>query len=175
MKDNIATRYRYGAEFDLPFTLANWWNINADFSFLHDQFDYYAAGAINKGSFALEGIMTQSFTISPKLSAQLEGIYQSPTYFVISQYKADYYFNAGLRYSVLNNKGSISLSARDIFNTDVDKIYSNYLNLDITQRDKYATRFFGITFNYRFGTSSIKAHSNTTEEQKRLGSSSNEN
>ncbi|MGZ3820301.1 MAG: hypothetical protein ACXVB6_06905, partial [Mucilaginibacter sp.] len=69
----------------------------------------------------------------------------------------------------------ISLSASDIFNTDRTKTHSNYLNLDITQNDKIATRFVTATFTYRFGSSAAKSRSHTTEEQRRLGSSSNEN
>jgi iron complex outermembrane receptor protein len=174
IKDNIATRYRYAAQFDLPFDLTKWWNMNIDFSLVHDHYAYFAADVDKKSTNALEGNISQNFNITSKLSAQLEGVYQSPTYYVISQYKVNYYLNAGLRYSLFKN-GSISLTARDIFNTDIDNLHSNYRNLDITQRDKLATRFIMATFTYRFGSSSAKGRSNTTDEQRRLGGSTNEN
>jgi len=174
VKQNIATRYRYSIQLGIPFEFARWWNLNLDLTGLHDQYNYFAADQPNRGSFALEATLSQDFTITKKLSAQLESIYQSPTYFVINSYREDYFVNAGLRYAIAKN-ASLSLTASDIFNTDVDKIHSDYRNLDITQRDKRPTRFIGFTFSYHFGTSSLKNRSNTTDEQKRLSGSSNEN
>jgi outer membrane receptor protein involved in Fe transport len=174
VKENIATRYRYSIQLGIPFEFIRWWNLNLDLTGLHDQYNYFAADQPNRGSLALEATLSQDFTITKKLSAQLETIYQSPTYFVINSYREDYFVNAGLRYAIAKN-ASLSLTASDIFNTDVDKIHSDYRNLDITQRDKRPTRFIGFTFSYHFGTSSLKNRNNTTDEQKRLGGSSNEN
>ncbi|HTI58192.1 outer membrane beta-barrel family protein [Mucilaginibacter sp.] len=174
IKENIATRYRYSIQLGIPFEFTRWWNLNLDLVGLHDQFDYFAANQPKRGSFALEATLSQDFTITKKLSAQLESVYQSPTYFVINNYREDYFVNVGLRYAIAKN-ASLSLTASDIFNTDVDKIHSDYRNLNITQRDKRPTRFIGFTFYYHFGTSSSKNRNNTTDEQKRLGGSSNEN
>jgi len=174
IKENIAKRYRYSVQFEIPFEPAHWWNINLNLTALHDQYDYYAANQEKHGSYALEGSLLQDFSLTKKLSLQLEAIYQSPAYFVINQYKADYFANAGLRYTI-SKSVSIGLTASDIFNSDVDRLHSNYLNLDITQRDKRPTRFVGFNFAYHFGSSSARGRSNTTEEQRRLGGSSNEN
>ena len=148
--------------------------MNLDLTGLHDQYDYYAANQPKGASFALETTVSQDFSVTKKLSAQVEAIYQSPTYFVINHYRYNYFFNTGLRYAVAKN-ASLNLTVSDIFNTDVDRLHSNYLNLDITQRDKRATRFIGLSFSYHFGTSSVRNRTNTTDEQKRLGGSSNEN
>jgi hypothetical protein len=119
--------------------------------------------------------LSQTFKISPKLSLQWINYYESPTYYVISSYQPLYFMDAGLTYSILQNKGSIKLAATDIFNSWSNRYHTNYANLDITAKDKVGSRFVTATFTYRFGTSFARRHSNTTEEQKRLSGSSNEN
>jgi iron complex outermembrane receptor protein len=83
--------------------------------------------------------------------------------------------NAALSYSVLGNKGSIKLAVSDIFNSFYNKYQTNYANLNIASKDKLGSRFISATFTYHFGTSAIRSRNNTTDEQKRLGGSSNEN
>jgi len=61
--------------------------------------------------------LTQSFKITPKLSLQWINYYESPTYYIISQYKTLYYMDAGIAYSIFQNRGSLRLAASDIFNT----------------------------------------------------------
>ena len=83
--------------------------------------------------------------------------------------------DAGVAYSIFQNKGSLKLAASDIFNTHYNMYHTNYANLDITERDKLGSRFVTATFTYRFGTSSFRRRNNNIDEQKRLGGSSNEN
>jgi len=93
---------------------------------------------------------------------------------VISQYNHLFWLNAGVTYSILNKKGSVKLAASDIFNTFYNQYQTNFANLNMTSRDKIGSRFIVATFTYRFGTSSVKGRSKTTDEQKRLVGSSNE-
>ncbi|HTE02277.1 MAG TPA: TonB-dependent receptor [Mucilaginibacter sp.] len=176
-KANLGTRYQYRAEFNIPIDITRWWNVNADIAVYHERYVYAIDNAGSKSDNDLSVNLSQSFKITPKLSAQLVGDYESPAYFVISQYQALYWLNAGIRYSIMKNNGSIRLSVSDIFNTEMNKYHTNFANLDITSRDKAGSRFVQATFTYHFGSISVKARSNkdSSEEQKRLGSSTNEN
>jgi iron complex outermembrane receptor protein len=175
-KVNLGTRYQYTAEFSIPVDVTRWWHIDADFSAFHDKYVYKQDMLAKKATNSITFNLFQSFKLTPKLSAQVAGDYESPTYFVISQYKALYWLNAALRYSILRNNGSIRLGVSDIFNTEMESYHTNYTNLDLTGKEKFGSRFIQATFTYHFGNLSIRAHSNkdSSEEQKRLGGN-NEN
>jgi len=175
---NIGTRYQYIAEFNIPVEITHWWQINADFKAFHEQYDYSIDSVAKKSTNGITLYLNQSFRLTKNLTAQIDGDYESPSYFVISQYKKVYYASAGLRYSILNNNGSIRLAMNDIFNTDyLNQYHTNFYNLNLTARDKVGSRFLQATFTYRFGNSAVRAHAtkDSSEELKRLGGSSNEN
>lgn len=176
IKDNIGTRYQYRAVFNVPVDITNWWNVNADLIAFLEKYTYTSDNGAKVSTNGIQLTLNQTFKLTPKLSVQANGYYESPTYFVISQYKPLYIADAGLSYSILKNKGSIKLTASDIFNSNTNRYHTNYTNLDLTAQDRLGTRFIGLTFNYRFGNSSVKpTHTGTNPEQRRLGSSNNEN
>lgn len=174
-KANLGTRYQYLLEFNVPVDIARWWNVNADVALFHEKYTYLLDTVAAKTTNGFNIYLNQDFKITPRLTAQWYNSYESAAYYVISQYKALYYMNAGLSYSILKNKGSIKLTATDIFNSYYNYFHTNYANLDITQKEKLGSRFIMATFTYHFGTSSPRVHSNTSNEQKRLGGSNNEN
>jgi hypothetical protein len=174
-KANLGTRYQYLAQVSARFDITNWWQVNANMEAFYERYGYNTDTVANKNATGVIFFLNQNFKLTSKLSAQLNGDYESPTYYVISQYTSLYYVDAALSYSILKDKGSIKLAASDIFNTYMNKYHTNFSNLDITARDKLGSRFITATFSFRFGNSSAKTRSNTSDEQKRLGGSSNEN
>jgi iron complex outermembrane receptor protein len=175
LKANLGTRYQYLLHINIPIDITNWWNINADVIGYHEKYVYYGDTVASKTTNNFQASLNQNFKITSKLTAQLYNIYYSPSYFVISQYQALSYMNAGISYAIMQNKGSIKLAVSDIFNSNFNKYQTNYANLDIYSRDKQGSRFVTATFTYHFGSSPARSHNNTPDEQKRLGGSSNEN
>jgi iron complex outermembrane recepter protein len=173
-KVNIGTHYEYIAEFEAPFDIAPWWHIDAGFTAFTEHYAYKIDSAGGKSTSGITLDMTQNFKLTPKLNFQVIGRYESPSYYVISQYNHLFWLNAGFTYSILNKKGSIKLAASDIFNTLYNQYQTNFANLNIASKDKVGSRFIVATFTYRFGSSSAKGRSKTTDEQKRLVGSSNE-
>jgi iron complex outermembrane receptor protein len=173
---NIGTRYEYEAQFQLPIDITQWWKVNLYLNTEYERYVYYADSAIKK-TWDIEVQADQNFTIAEGLKAELYSSWESPTYYGIKQYKPQYVVNAGISKAILDNNGSIKLAVSDIFNTLSDRYTSNYLNLDLTGREKPGTRFVIATFSYRFGKKSVKVkHDDTVPaEQKRLGGSTNEN
>lgn len=174
-KDNLGTRYQYLLEFNLPVDITSWWNANADITFFHEWYAYKLNTVKSKSTNGVNIYLNQEFKITPRLTAQWYNSYESAAYYAISNYRTLYYMNAGLSYSILKNKGSIKLAATDIFNSYYNYFHTSYANLDITQKEKLGSRFIMATFTYHFGTSSPKAHNTTSNEEKRLGGSNNEN
>jgi len=174
-KANLGTRYQYQVKFDIPVDITSWWNATASIDAFHEKYVYSNDTLATKQTNGVTINLNQSFKITPRLSLQWVNYYESPTYYIISQYKTLYYMDAGIAYSIFQNQGSLRLAASDMFNTHYNMYHSNFANLNITEKDKLGSRFVIATFTYRFGTSSSKRRNNNSDEQRRLGGSSNEN
>ncbi len=171
---NFGTIYNIGVRVYAPVIFTSWWN--ADFSLDGSYLRYVAYpenGDLNKGTQAIIFSTTQYFVISKTISAELSGNYVSPNFDGISQYKANYYINAGIGKQLFKNRGSLKLSATDIFNTQRERGYTDYQNLDLTSTIKRETQVVRLTFTYHFGKTSVKNtsahHTGNEDEQKRTG------
>jgi len=171
-KANLGSHYQYQLEFDLPVDITKWWNISADFQIFHEKYTYALDTIPSRTTNGFNIYLNQTIKLSKRLTLQMYDQYESSTYYIISHYRPLFYMNAGLSYSILNNKGSLSLAWNDIFNTDYNRYHTNYANLNITERDQLSTRMVLATFKYHFGRSSPRVRTTNTEEQKRLGEGS---
>ncbi|HTK18899.1 MAG TPA: outer membrane beta-barrel family protein [Mucilaginibacter sp.] len=170
-KANLGTRYQYMIEFNLPIDLTSWWHADAQLDASHERYSYKNYPVPDKTTNNFNINVTQNFKLTSKLSAQLVNDYESPTYYVISQYKYLAWTNVGLRYTILNNKGAIRLAVNDVFNSYFNKYTTTFNGLDIFSRDKVGSRFVTATFTYHFGSTPARTKTKTTEEQKRLNGS----
>jgi iron complex outermembrane receptor protein len=171
---NFGDIYNYGLRILWPVTFTNWWSANfkADVSYQryvsYPQFAY-----LNKGTQDVILSTNQHFTIAPTLAAEIFANYESPAFYGISQFKSNYYVDAGISKQLFKKRGTLRLSATDIFNTKRDRYSTNYENLDMHTVDKVESQVVKLSFTYRFGATSLKAivhHPGNEEEQKRLNS-----
>lgn len=162
----------YGIRFYVPVTYTKWWDadFNLDASYQRIQ-AYPSYGTLNKGTQLLSFTSTQRFKLTETFAAEVFGDYESPAFYGIGQFKADYYVRASLAKKVLNNNGRISFDVSDIFNTHRDRSTISYQNLNMTIYDKIETRIFRLSFTYHFGNVSLKAaarrKSGNEDEQRR--------
>jgi len=175
---NIGTRYAYEAETYMPFTITKSWEADIYLDAARELYVYNLDSA-RKSTFDFNTNLTQYFILPGGFKLQVVGKYQAPIYYGIKQYSAYASADAAISKLVLGNSGSIKLSVTDIFNSDVASYTSNYINLDLTGREKAPTRFFQLNFTYRFGKQTVKAASKRVggngDDQKRLSGSTNEN
>jgi len=171
---NFGTYSIYGIRFYTPLTFTNWWsgNFTADASYQRIK-AYPRNGNLNKGTQSVSLASTQNFKLASTLSFELSGDYESPEFYGIGKFKADYYVDAGISQQILHEKGRISLGITDIFNTHRDWSSINYQNLNMTVYDKVETRVVRLNFTYRFGNVSLKVNrrhnAGNEDEQKRAG------
>jgi len=175
IRKNLGTIYNYGVKFFTPFVVANWWS--GDFS-VDAGYQRYVAypenGTLNKGTQDILLFTEHKFVISNGLSAEVSGKYESPNFYGISQNKAQFQVDGGLSQLIFNKRGSLRLTATDIFNTLRDRSHTNYQNLDISLIDKKESQVVRLTFTYRFGKNAVKTTTRRTgneEEQSRTSSS----
>jgi iron complex outermembrane recepter protein len=158
--------------FCAPVTFTKWWNadFNADASYQR-YVAYPANGNLNKGTQDIILSTDQKFIISNTVTAEINGNYESPTFFGLKQFKANYYVNAAISKQLWNKRGSIKLNAGDIFNTNRDRYAVNYENVNFSLVDKRETQIVRLTLTYKFGKTTVKAakthHTGNEDEQKR--------
>jgi len=169
---NFGRIYNYGLRVTTPVTFTSWWNANFNLDASYQRYVAYPVnGNLDKGTQDIIVSGTQYFTISKTLTADLTGFYETPSFYGISQFKANYYVNASFIKKIMDNRGSLKLSFADIFNTVRDRFSTNYQNLNLTSVDKTESQIVKLTFTYRFGKISLKSISHDTgngEEQDRL-------
>ena len=116
--DNFDSNNAYGMEVGGNIRLTNWWRTNVNLELYHRQ----QRGFIEEEEVEVQNTLTnikwtQNYRLSNKISASLFGFYSGPQDILQYRLKANYYINAGLRYSFANGNGSINLNANDIFGT----------------------------------------------------------
>jgi len=171
---NLGRVYTYGLRFFAPVVFNNWWNANFTADASYQRYVAYPVnGNLDKGAQDIILTSTQHFIISPTFVAEIYGWYESPNFYGVNQVKAEYYINATLSKQLFNKRGSLKLSAADIFNTHRDRTYTNYQNLNMTGTDKAETQIVRLIFTYRFGKTGVGGLSHNTgneEEQNRTKS-----
>jgi iron complex outermembrane receptor protein len=175
---NFGDVYNYGIRFLVPADFTRWWTADFKADIAYQRYVAYPQnGDLNKGTQDVILSTTQRFTISPTLAAEVFGNYESPTFYGISQFKANYYVDAGISQQLFDTRGTIRLSASDIFNTKRDRYSTDYENLNMYTVDKIESQVVRLTFTYRFGKTTLKSsvhRPGNEEEQKRLNNG-NEN
>jgi len=173
-RKNFGRIYVYGLSFYAPVQFTKWWsaNFNLDASYLRYK-AYPVNGTFNKASQDIIFNSTQTFAISSTIAAEITGRYESPTLYGVNQLKQSYAVNAGISKSLFNKRASIKINLNDVFNTDRDRNYAVYQNIDLSEYNKKETRILRIGFSYRFGKTSVKSatkhNTGSDDEQRRTG------
>ena len=145
--DNTA----YGVEVSGSYKPFKWWSLNPSF----ELYTRNIRGVIGTQYVEVENTaynfrMNQSFNVNKNLSLQLFGMYRSKAQLLQIEMQEMYFVNAGARYNILNNKGTLSLNFNDIFDTQRFRFVTE---LPTRQRGTFKpdsqTVYLG--FSYRFG------------------------
>lgn len=168
---NLGTIYNYGIRLFEPAVFTAWWNADFNLDASYQRYVAYPAnGNLNKGTQDIIFSTIQYFTISNTIAAEIDGKYESPAFYGISQFKAAYGINASISKQLFDKRGSLKLSAIDIFNTVRDRYTINYQNLDLSSTDKRESQVVKLTFSYRFGKTAVRSlvhHTGNEDEEKR--------
>ncbi|HLW50242.1 MAG TPA: outer membrane beta-barrel protein, partial [Sphingobacteriaceae bacterium] len=76
----------------------------------------------------------------------------------------------GMTKSMMDKRGNIKLSVSDLFNTRVQRISSNYSNLNVHINQKNETRIVRLSFSYSFGNmkNRVQQRESRSEEKNRV-------
>ncbi|QIL39424.1 TonB-dependent receptor [Pedobacter sp. HDW13] len=149
---NVGRMHNLGLSVSLQVSPFSWWSLNAQSTFNYKQLKGYQnvnyASSVNQ----LQSSINNQFTINKGLSAEISGFY-------ITRARNDLQellyptgqLSAGLSQSLFKGKGSLKLSARDIFYTQAMEGLTDFPAASeyfILTRD---SRVVNLAFTYRFG------------------------
>lgn len=161
---NIGTAKYLGASVTLAFNPVKWWLNNTYIQVFNNVFKGQLFSTVLDESRTMGEInLSNIFTLSPKWGAELSGFYVSKR--ANSQFinNGTGQLNAGVQKKVLNNKGSVKLSVRDLLKTYKNNgLTNNIPNATEAFRNQFNSRVFTVGFNYNFGSSLGKKNKRDT-------------
>lgn len=179
--DNIAKYTNMGIAISSPVKIARWWNVNLYGNVFRN---HYVGTYISNETGSAQVVdldlsytsftfnINNNFTIGKGWTAELSGWYRYKT---IEQLSLGYpmgQLNIGLgKNNLLKGKATLRLNARDPFNWQYYRGLTKYGTVDISIRNRWDNRQYGVTFTYRFGKQQQQRRraSATAEEQSRVG------
>tara|TARA_X000000950_G_scaffold70567_1_gene87551 strand:- start:2039 stop:4384 length:2346 start_codon:yes stop_codon:yes gene_type:complete len=149
--ENLGTKKANGIEMNGKLDLTNKIVINGDFNF--NAFDRKAYW--NEQSFDFKGErwstrISSKIKLPKEIDVEFAFDYRSNYKTIDGQVSPSRNINFGIRKKVLNKKGVINLSVRDIFATRIQESRALRNNFNIINRS-YAGTFFRLGFSYGFG------------------------
>jgi len=149
--DNLNSDYTTGAEIMGNFNPLSWWQINPSFSISRYQLNgTVETQDIIKTSTNWNTRLDNTFKLSTGTSFQVQGVYKSPSVTLTGNSDAMYGLNMAVRQELFNNKATLSLSVRDVFDTmhrsyTIDNI-DYYVMGDMSRE----APVFTLSFTYKF-------------------------
>ncbi|MGI8597925.1 MAG: outer membrane beta-barrel family protein, partial [Chitinophagaceae bacterium] len=171
---NVASLKQFGIAVSANTPINEWWLSSINFNLFNDNFK----GIVNNTPINISGTsfitnVAQQFKINKTLTAEINGWYRSGGLEGAMIVKSVGRIGAGISQKVLKNKGTLRLTARDIFWTQRMRAITRYGNVDVEMRQVSETQVFSLGFTYSFSKGKKMAPVKRTsgsanEEQNRI-------
>ena len=172
---NIASQRQLGLSVSTNLKITKWWTGNLYANLSHNRFEGLANGemvSIAATFLSING--SQQFKITKTLSGELSGWYRTKGIEGFMQSRAVGTLAFGLSQQVMQGKGSIRFSLRDIFYTQAFGAKVKYSTVDARFQERNDSRVATISFTYKFakgklGNAVKRQGSASADEQSRVG------
>jgi iron complex outermembrane recepter protein len=157
---NLASQDIINASVSAPFTIQSWWRGFATVWFNYQVFDGEISNSkVDEQATAYGAFLQQSFTIGHGYTAELSGYFNGPSRFGPTwKVKSMGGVDAGIQKTVLNNNGTVRISATDIFHTaNRWRASNNFGGLIANVNLGMETQTVRVSFTYRLGNNILKA------------------
>ncbi|MDJ0366535.1 TonB-dependent receptor [Hymenobacter sp. H14-R3] len=153
---NLGSSYNYGVTVIAPFTLGKRWKVDNNLTVYEQAFrSALAAEPQRSHVFVVNLNITNSFTITPHLTAQLGGYYNSPTIQGFYRSLSYYALNTGATLKMLDNKAILSLSLADLLYTERGAADVHYASQDFGFYRRNDTWLLRFSFTYKLGNTGL--------------------
>jgi hypothetical protein len=153
---NLGYAYNYGVTVITPFALGKRWKVDNNLTVYEQAFhSTYAAEPQHSRLLVCNLSITNSFTLTPHLTAQLSGYYNSPTIQGFYRSVSYYALNAGATLKLLDNKALLSFSLADLLYTERGAADVHYASQDFGFYRRNDTRLLRLSFTYKLGNTGL--------------------
>ncbi|MEJ8800509.1 TonB-dependent receptor domain-containing protein [Pontibacter sp. H249] len=157
----------------VPITASNKWQINNNLVTMYQEYTTLSKGDVIVLDKVTAIVQSNHSIMLPKnVKLELNGGYQSPAVFGLYEIQDQWWIDAGVKYSMLDDKLSIGLNATDILKGRKMEIETN-LNGNVNGIDQYrGSRSLRFNIRYSFNKGSkfeAKKRNNNLEELNRTG------
>lgn len=176
---NIASMKQYGLAVSANMPINSWWTNSIYVNVYNNQ----SSGLVNNEHVSVSATTlvlngSQQFKLSKTLSVELSGWYRTAGFEGVLKASPMGMMNAGISKQVLENKGTVRLTVRDIFWTSGFSASAKYANVDASFQEIRDSRVVNIGFTYRFSKGKVantqrKRASSAADEQSRVGGGNN--
>jgi len=172
-QQNLNNLETIGYNISVPVKYTKWWNGNLYFeNYRNKYWGPFLNGEFNQYLTTVFFNATNTFTIGKSWSAELTGYYQSPFLFGTFKILSQAQIALGVQKQIWQRKGTLKVSINDPFLTQRNNMIVQYQNLDMTLRRRLDSRFAMVSFNYRFGKSTVaparRRNGGLEEENRRI-------
>ncbi|HEX8315518.1 MAG TPA: TonB-dependent receptor [Flavisolibacter sp.] len=148
---NIASLKQLGLAVSVNNNITKWWSNNFYVNIFYNRF----RGVVDKTpvDFAATRLSlngTQQFKLSKTLTGELSGFYRTAGLEGVIQMRSIGILSIGFSQQVMQNKGAIRLSVRDIFYSQKAKATTKYGNVDAAFQEVRDSRVLSLGISYRF-------------------------
>jgi ferric enterobactin receptor len=147
---NIGITNSYGTEFSGSYKMAKWWDLRGSFNFYREITDgEYNGVEYNSDALVWSTRLNSKWAIKKKLNIQASFNYNAPQNSPQGKTLARYSLDIGASMDVLKGNGTISLNAKDIFNTRKRRSISYGEYFTSESEMQWRSRFVRLSFTYR--------------------------
>ncbi|WP_340076334.1 outer membrane beta-barrel family protein [Leptobacterium sp. I13] len=170
---NIDREESYGLDFYTYKPITDRWTVNVLGSYFYSAERFNAIETSNElvdnGLWTLYASVDNYFTLlkDRSLTADVTFVYVSKVIFGNAQQEDYSQLGVSLRKKIFNNKGTVTVGVRDIFNDGNFTTRTQYLDQNSILRQRDENRLFTFGFRYRFGNQKLRDNKKTKDQEER--------
>ncbi|MEO6631590.1 MAG: outer membrane beta-barrel family protein, partial [Mucilaginibacter sp.] len=170
---NVGKTYTIGLSAALNLSPTDWWSVTTQATYTYKRLKGFNGNNFTSNINQLNLSANNQFKLDKIYTAEISGFYTTKARNDVQEllYPTGQ-LSAGIARPVLNKKGTLRFTARDIFHTNAMEGFTSFPNATeyfIIHRD---TRVYTVSFTYRFGKTyktTKRTDGSATEEMERVG------
>jgi outer membrane receptor protein involved in Fe transport len=148
--ENLSQSHSYGIELSFSQQLFKWWKINGSFNYFRRITDGGNLDETYKSdAYSWSGRANSQMTFWKDLQLQWMFNYRGPRETTQGTRSAMYFFDVGIKKEVLDQRGSVSVKVRDVFNSRIYDMETFGANFYIHSQYQRSPRMVFASFSYK--------------------------
>lgn len=167
---NIAQSSNYGLELIIDQQITKWWKINLSGNLFGNYSDAKVINGTTINSLNWDAKINSTMNLPKEWTIQISGQYYAPRATIQGDMKEQYFADLAIKKNILNKKGTLSLSYRDMFGTRSRVSRTLTEDYFLYSYNRQYGQSISINFSYRFGQNDFQKQKRKKQEQEPNGS-----